>query len=128
MSNFPTQSYYLSSSAPQGLMEEMPAVDEFRVTKHAVERMDARRIPYYAVQVVLAYGRFSWVRGGQIFTITRRQVNRASLQGHDLAPFQGIQVVCSPNGSILTVYKNQTLNFRKSKYKNNSTSPALAEN
>ncbi len=122
MSNFPTQSYYLSSSAPEGLMEEMPAVDEFRVTRHAVERMDARRIPYFAVQVVLTYGQFSWVRGSQIFTITRRQVKRASLHGHDLAPFHGIQVVCSPNGSILTVYKNQTFSFRKFKYKNNNAS------
>lgn len=128
MSNFPNRSYYLSSSAPQGLMEEMPAVDEFRVTKHAVERMDARRIPYYAVQVVLAYGRFSWVRGGQIFALGRREVKRASVQGHNLAPFQGIQVVCSPNGSILTVYKNQSFNFRKFKYKSNGTCPALDAN
>jgi hypothetical protein len=130
MSNFPTsQTYDLKTSTPQEQTEGMPVVDDFRLTKHVVERMDGRRIPVHAVQVVLAYGRRVWTRGAQVFALGRREVHRASLRGLDLLPYEGIQVVCTPGGSILTAYRNQDFkSLRKSSFKKNNACPASVAN
>lgn len=104
-----------SKSSPQWLAEGMPDLSDFHITKHALNRADGRRIPVHAVSVVLAYGRRVWTRGAQVFALGRREVHRASLQGLDLVPYEGIQVVCTPSGSILTAYRNRDFtSLRKS--------------
>ena len=104
-----------STSSPQWLAEGVPDLPDFYLTKHALNRVDGRRIPVHAVQVVLAYGRRVWTRGAQVFALGRREVHRASLQGLDLLPYEGIQVVCTPGGSILTAYRNRDFtSLRKS--------------
>jgi hypothetical protein len=76
------------------------------LTDHARARMDGRRIPAEAVEAVLAYGRTVWTRGAQIHALGRKEVQWASRQGLDLRPFAGLQVVCAPDGDVLTVYRN----------------------
>ncbi len=76
------------------------------LTHHARLRMDGRRISAAAVDAVLAHGRMAWVRGAQIYALGHREVSRAARRGLDLRPFAGLQVVCAPDGDVLTVYRN----------------------
>ena len=84
----------------------MTRSDLLPLTHHARVRMDARRIPPAAVEVVLAHGREAWVRGARIHALGRREVASGARRGLDLRPYAGLQVVCSPEGDVLTVYRN----------------------
>jgi hypothetical protein len=78
------------------------------VTRHAWERMTARRIPARAVAAALTYGRRAHVRGATIRAIGRREVARYRAQGIDLAQYEGVQVVCGHDGAVLTAYRNRS--------------------
>jgi len=78
-----------------------------RLTTHARQRMGARRLPKDAVRAVLEHGRVIHVRGAAIHAIGRKEISRSRRQGIDLSPFDGVQVVCSPDGAVLTVYRNR---------------------
>ena len=77
---------------------------------HAQSRMGSRGISARAVIAVLTYGRVVYARGAHIHAIGRKEVQRFSQRGIDLSEYEGIQVVCRLNGSILTLYRNR--NFR----------------
>ena len=77
------------------------------VTRHAWSRMTARRIPAQGVRFAFEYGRTAHVRGAAIHAIGRKEVERHRRNGLDLEPYEGIQVVCALDGTILTVYRNR---------------------
>jgi hypothetical protein len=79
----------------------------YPLTAHAISRMEARGLPLDCVNAALAYGRAVWIRGARIFAIGRREVARYRNIGLDLEQFQGIQVVTSPDGAIVTAYRNR---------------------
>lgn len=76
------------------------------LTKHAQARMHQRRLSDEAVSVVMIYGRLSRVRGAEIYAVGRKEVEHYRSEGVDLRSFQGVQVVCSTGGAILTAYRN----------------------
>ena len=78
----------------------------FKFSRHAIERMDKRRIPVSAVAATLAHGRHAYSRGALFFAIGRREVDSWQSKGVNLTPHKNIQVVCSPDGTILTVYRS----------------------
>lgn len=82
---------------------EMPSA----LTDHARQRMNMRRISSSAIVAVLRYGRVAIVRGAVIYAIGRKEVERFAVEGIDLAPHEGVQVVCSHDGAILTAYRNR---------------------
>ena len=77
------------------------------MTRHAWRRMTARGLSYSAVDAALEYGRVAHVRGATIYAIGRKEVARYASEGVDLARFDGVQVVCTPGGTVLTVYRNR---------------------
>lgn len=79
------------------------------LTKHAQRRMTARRISDVALEAVLTYGRVAFVRGAEIYAIGRKEVELYQRQGIDLTAFEGIHVVCSLNGAVMTAYRNRDL-------------------
>jgi len=79
----------------------------YRVTRHAWERLTARRIPTSALQAALTYGRKAHVRGATIRAIGRREVARYRSHRTDLAMYEGLQVVCGHDGAVLTAYRNR---------------------
>jgi hypothetical protein len=87
---------------PQAFSEAMP----FNLTRHARMRMDCRRISEEALEAVLAYGRKVWARGAQIHALGNKEVLWGAGHGLDLRPFAGLHVVCTPDGVILTAYRN----------------------
>ena len=77
------------------------------VTQHAWARMCGRRLNGQTIDAVLSYGRVIHVRGAAIYAIGRKEVERLGRSGVDVAAYEGVQVVCTPDGSaILTVYRN----------------------
>jgi hypothetical protein len=81
----------------------------YHLSQHALDRMDARGLPAEAVRSTLAYGRAVWTRGACVHVIGRKEVRRYRRAGLDLAPYEGVHVVVSPEGTVLTVYRNRDL-------------------
>jgi hypothetical protein len=81
------------------------------LTYHAQQRMTARNLSHQAVTAALAFGRSIHTRGAEIHVIGRKEVKQYLPHGIDLSPFEGVQLVCAPDGAILTVYRNR--DFRR---------------
>lgn len=71
--------------------------------------MTHRGIQSEVIDLVIEYGRAVYTRGAVIHAIGRKEVERYR-QDIDLSDCEGVQVVCSMDGTILTVYRNH--NFR----------------
>ena len=80
--------------------------DALLVSYHGRCRIGARRISINAVIAALTHGRTVYVRGAKIHAIGRKEVRRLSQHNLDLSQYEGIQVVCAPDGTILTAYRN----------------------
>ena len=77
------------------------------ITKHARMRMTARGISKTALSAAIDYGRVVYVRGAKIYVIGRKEVTTFLRKGVELADFEGIHVVCSPEGDVMTTYRNR---------------------
>ena len=82
---------------------------EFNLTRHAWERMCGRSLSPAAIRLVLNYGRTAYVRGATIYCVGRKEIERYRQDGIELSALEGVQVVCTDNGAILTVYRNRDL-------------------
>jgi hypothetical protein len=71
--------------------------------------MDARSISIEALRSALKYGRTTWTRGARIFAIGRKEVQFYRAHGVDLSRFEGVHVVESADGTVITVYRNRDL-------------------
>jgi len=74
---------------------------------HANERLEQRNIEIETVEAVLDYGREVFTRGAVVHAIGRREIQQWEREGIDLSRYDGVQVVCSHDGNILTVYRNR---------------------
>ncbi|HZH14080.1 MAG TPA: DUF4258 domain-containing protein [Archangium sp.] len=92
-----------TTAAPPILKSSAPAA----LTRHAREQMRLRGLSEEALELTLAFGRIVWTRGAQIFAIGRREVRRFAQEGVDLSRYEGVQVVCTSAGTILTAYRNR---------------------
>lgn len=81
-------------------------VSDVAVTDHAHTRMNERCIPDEAVLAALEYGRVVHTRGARIHVIGRKEVERFRHDGVDLEDCEGVHVVCTTDGVVMTVYKN----------------------
>jgi hypothetical protein len=81
------------------------------MTHHAAARMTHRGISTAVIEMVLDYGRTVFTRGAVVFAVGRKEIQRYSKEGIDLSICNGIQIVCSMDGAVLTVYRNRS--FRK---------------
>jgi len=78
-----------------------------RFTRHGEQRASARRISVSAVDTVLVWGRELRLRGAWVYVVGRRDVSRAARDGVDIEALEGLHVVCSDDGAIITVYRNR---------------------
>jgi len=81
-------------------------VPDLSITAHARTRMNSRRISATSIEMVIAYGRAVQARGAQIYALGKKEVLLAAREGIDLRRYAGLQVVCSPNGAVMTAYRN----------------------
>ena len=81
--------------------------NDYGLSRHAWERMSGRGLSPDAVRRVLDYGRVAHVRGAAIYAVGRKEVDRFGDVGIDLSDVEGVQVVCSNSGVVITVYRNR---------------------
>ena len=84
--------------------------DSHELTHHAWSRMCARSLSPDMVSRVLNCGRVVHIRGATIYAVGRKEIKRFRNKSIDLSDVEGVQVVCSTSGGIMTVYRNR--NFR----------------
>ena len=82
-----------------------------RLTRHADRRMAHRGIRAEAVELALEYGRVVYTRGAVVHAIGQKEITRWAGTGLDLSPYDGVQVVCSTDGAVITVYRNRSFRF-----------------
>ena len=80
--------------------------DDYHLSKHAWRRMCGRRFCPAAIDAALTYGRDSYVRKAVVYAIGRAEVRHFAREGIDLRRFEGLQVLCSHDGVVLTAYRN----------------------
>lgn len=85
------------------------------MTTHAKARMRQRSVSTPAIEAAMAFGREVHTRGATIYAIGRREVREAAALGEDLGAFEGVQVVCSRDGAVITVYRNRDFKGLKPK-------------
>lgn len=78
-----------------------------RFTRHAVQRSRTRGIPTRAVTAALAFGRHRTARGADIYIVGWREVRLQARYGLDLSRWLGVEVVCTHDGTVITVYRNK---------------------
>ena len=62
--------------------------------------------------LALEHGRALFIRGALVYVIGRREVRDGRALGVDLDPLDGLHVVCSTDGVVITAYRNKQLNPR----------------
>lgn len=85
------------------------ASGQYFLTDHAVERMSGRSFSTQSIEKVLTYGRVEHVKGARYFVVGKKEVGKYADRGVDLSDCEGVHVVCSSEGAILTVYRNRSL-------------------
>ena len=81
-------------------------------SNHSLLRMAQRGIDAPEILATMRYGRKQHVRGALVHVIGRKEVRQAEKTGRNLRDYEGIHVVCSPDRTVLTVYRNRHLNIR----------------
>ena len=76
-------------------------------TDHAMRRRYGRSISDDAINATLDFGRRYWNHGSMVYRLDRRSVAKAKEQGHNIREHEGIHVVLSRDGIILTAYRNR---------------------
>jgi len=97
---------FLQSASPTTMPNSSKANGGTRLTKHATERMAHRSIPSEVIETVIEFGREVHTRGAVIHAIGRKEVEQYRRENIDLSDCEGVQVVCSMEGTVLTVYRN----------------------
>lgn len=82
--------------------------EEHKLTRHAWERMCGRGLSPDMVCRVLRCGRVVYVRGARIYAVGRKETERFQQAGIDLSDVEGVQVVCSHSGAVMTAYRNRS--------------------
>lgn len=79
----------------------------FKLSAHARDRMSARRVSLLDLELVLSHGRMRYLRGARIFALGRKEVLNHRAERRALQRLEGLQIVTSLDGTIMTVYKNR---------------------
>jgi hypothetical protein len=81
---------------------------QFTLTDHARRRLNARRIPLDAVDFVFRYGRELPSRGAVLHVLGRRELELFRKDGVNVDGYEGVHVVASEEGTVITAYKNRS--------------------
>jgi hypothetical protein len=91
--------------------------DDYQVSYHGRVRMGGRRVSIDAIVAALMHGRVVFVRGACIHAIGRKEIKRFARWHIDLANYDGVQVVCSHDGTVISVYRNRDFRGLRPRYR-----------
>lgn len=81
--------------------------EDYTLTQHAQQRMGMRGFSSTDISLAIAYGRKIHVRGAAIYAVGRKEISQCLEFGVDLSGLDGLQVVCSSDGTVMTLYRNR---------------------
>jgi hypothetical protein len=90
-------------------MPTMPTTYCHQLTHHASLRSQQRCISRPTIDLVTTYGREIHTRGATFMVVGRKEVDKYKGFGIDLSKAQGVHVLLSSEGQIITTYRNQDL-------------------
>jgi hypothetical protein len=85
---------------------------DLELTRHSERRMSQRGIGETDILMVLQYGRLLHSRGACIHVVGRKEIKEARKDKVYLEDIEGIHVISSNDGAVLTVYRNKKLNLK----------------
>ena len=74
---------------------------------HVKRRMQQRGITQKMISLTEQYGRVRYAKGAHHYIVGRKEVARAAAEGRDLRSCYGLHLLPSPQGRIITVYRNR---------------------
>ena len=77
---------------------------------HAYKRREQRGIQRKKIAHLLRFGRKTYQNGSIYYSIGRKEIRKYQHICQDLKQMNGLHLVMSPNGIIITIFKNK--NFR----------------
>lgn len=83
------------------------------LTTHATIRMQQRGISSTALLAVLEYGRRIYAKGLAYYVLGHKEVALYAERGVNLSNFEGLQVLVSEGGIIVTTYRSRDLHAIK---------------
>ena len=78
-----------------------------KISNHARVRMCGRRISEEDIESALLYGRSVHTRGAVIYAVGHKESQQWRMRGVNLERCEGLQVVCSHDGAVITAYRNR---------------------
>ena len=78
-------------------------------SQHALARMGERGISIEGVFQAMSFGRVFYRRGATTYVIGKKELELYGHDGVDLQEHEGIHVVMSREGEVMTVYRNRAL-------------------
>lgn len=85
--------------------------DVLSLTCHAQRRASQRGINSRMVATALRFGRKTYQNGAIYYSIGRKEIRRYQDHFPELKHMNGVHVVLSMTGNILTVFRNQQFNI-----------------
>ncbi|MDM8548223.1 DUF4258 domain-containing protein [Candidatus Venteria ishoeyi] len=95
----------------------LSSIPGYHLTDHAHQRMQLRGISRNKLETVLYYGRCIHTRGASIYVIGHKEVEMNAQKGIDIQDCEGVQVVCTSQYTVLTVYRNRNFRNLRPRYK-----------
>jgi hypothetical protein len=111
---FPNQ-HLPGKSYPMIAIARHEAESTSQLSHHAAKRMQMRNISAEDIECALDYGRTFHSRGAVFKVIGRKEIDRYTAEV-DLHHLDGLHVLCSRDGRVITVYRNP--GFRAKNYPN----------
>lgn len=84
-------------------------LENIHITKHAEVRMNKRGITRQMLELVLMFGRKIYARGVVFYVIGKKEIQRFHKKEAGLKNMEGIQVLTSVDGVVITTYRNRDL-------------------
>lgn len=91
------------------ILNYTPSLEKIHLTEHATKRMQQRQISQDMVNMVSIYGRTIYSRGATFKVIGRKEVEAWAHRGIDLRAAEGLHVLLSGDGAVMTTYRNHNL-------------------
>lgn len=90
---------------------------KIELSMHSEKRMSQRGIGEDDILMVLNYGRLLHSRNAYIYVVGKKEVKEAQKEKVNLQKYEGIHVISTIDGTVLTVYRNKNLNIKDNHYK-----------
>ena len=90
-------------------INQAPLLTNLFVSNHAQRRMDMRGINQKTIDLVLKFGREVRTRGALFYVIGKKEIHQFYKQEPLLKDMEGIQVLTTKDGVIITTYRNKDL-------------------